>query len=173
MRVLFDTNILIDFLLDRSPFADAAADLLSRADRGEIQGVACANSFTTIFYLAQKAVGLADARSHITALLSILEVAPVNRATLEHAVGSIVSDFEDAVIIESGRQANAECIVTRNEKDFANSPMPVYSPRSLLGLLAQLSPDQNERNPDGEKTDEGQNRHTGADGTNEDPDRSQ
>lgn len=142
MRVLFDTNILIDFLLDRAPFADAAADLLSRVDRGEIQGLACANSFTTIFYLAQKAVGLADARRYISALLSILEVAPVNRATLEHAADSVTSDFEDAVIIEAGQQASAECIVTRNERDFANSPIPVYSPATLLGLLARLRVDR-------------------------------
>ena len=138
MRVLFDTNVLIDFLLDRTPFADPAADLLSRADRGEIQGLACANSFTTIFYLVRKAVGKADARRHIVALLSILEVAPVNRATLEHAADSNLRDFEDAVIVESGRQANADCIVTRNEIDFSGSPVPVHSPVAMLGLLAQV-----------------------------------
>ena len=140
MKLLFDTNVLIDFLLDRGPFADAAADLLSRADRGEIQGLACANSFTTIFYLAQKAVGRADARRHVAALLSILEVAPVNRTTLERAANSPSADFEDAVIVEAGRQANAECIVTRNERDFAKSPIPAHSPQALVGLLAQLDP---------------------------------
>ena len=151
MRVLFDTNILIDFLLDRAPFADYAADLLSRADRGEIRGVACANSFTTIFYLTRKAVGLADARRHITALLSILEVAPVTRATLEHAARSDLSDFEEAVIVEAGRQANAECIVTRNERDFAGSSIPVHSPKTLLGLLTQFGPDRNGPNPGGNR----------------------
>lgn len=154
MRVLFDTNILIDFLLDRTPFADHAADLLSRADRGEIQGVACANSFTTIFYLVQKAVGLADARRHIAALLSILEVAPVNRATLEQAAESNVGDFEDAVIVEAARQTNAECIVTRNERDFADSPVPVHSPATLLSLLTQLGADRERVEPGSDRMDE-------------------
>lgn len=140
MKVLFDTNVLIDFLLDRAPFADAATDLLSRADRGEIQGIACANSFTTIFYLAQKAVGRGEARRHVSALLSILEVAPVNRTTLQHAADSGLADYEDAVIVEAGLQANADCIVTRNESDFAKSAIPAHSPAALLGLLAQLSP---------------------------------
>lgn len=139
MKVLFDTNVLIDFLLDRAPLADAATDLLSRADRGEIQGLACANSFTTIFYLARKAVGRADARRHVSALLSILDVAPVNRTTLEHATKSGVADFEDAAIAEAGRQSNAECIVTRNEIEFAKSPIPAHSPTALLSLLAQLN----------------------------------
>ena len=139
MKVLFDTIVLIDFLLDRAPFADAAADLLSRADRGEIQGLACANSFTTIFYLAQKAVGRADAKRHVAALLSMLEVAPVNRTTLEYAAHSALADFEDAVIVEAGRQANAQCIVTRNERDFAKAPIPAHSPKALVGLLVQLA----------------------------------
>lgn len=149
MKVLFDTNVLIDFLLDRAPFADAATDLLSRADRGEIQGMACANSFTTIFYLAQKAVGRAAARRHVSALLSILEVAPVNRTTLQHAADSALADYEDAVIVEAGRQANAECVVTRNESDFAESEIPAYSPAALVGLLAQISPNQGDRNGNG------------------------
>ena len=138
MKVLFDTNVLIDFLLDRAPFAEAATDLLSQVDRGEIQGVACANSFTTIFYLAQKAVGKSDARRHVSALLSLLEVAPVSRATLQQASDSPLSDYEDAVIAEAARQAGAQYIVTRNESDFARSPVPAYSPTALAGMIAQL-----------------------------------
>lgn len=137
MRVLFDTNVLIDFLLDRGPFAASAADLLSRADRGEIQGLACADSFTTIFYLMQKALDREAARRHISSLLSVLDVTPVNRATLEHAAESGLRDFEDAVVVESGRQADVDCIVTRNERDFAGSTVTVHSPRSLLALLAE------------------------------------
>ena len=135
VRVLFDTNVLIDFLLDRAPFAESAADLLSRADRGQIQGLACADSFTTIFYLVQKAIGRDAARRHISSLLSVLDVAPVNRATLEHAAESGMRDFEDAVVVESARQANVDCIVTRNERDFAGSRVTVHSPGALLALL--------------------------------------
>ena len=141
MKVLFDTNVLIDFLLDRAPFADAAADLLSRVDRGQIEGLACATSITTIFYLAQKALGQSEARRHISAVLSILEVAAVNRITLERAAESAVADYEDAVVVEAARQANATCIVTRDEKDFAKSSVPAHSPDALIALLAQLPPE--------------------------------
>lgn len=103
----------------------------------------CADSITTIFYLTRKAVGVTNVRRHINALLSNLEVAPVNQATLEHAADSVLSDFEDAVIVESGRQANADCVVTRNETDFAGSPIPAHSPGALQGLLAQLRPMRN------------------------------
>jgi len=141
MKVLFDTNVLIDFLLDRAPFADAATDLLSRADRGQIKGLVCATSMTTIFYLVQKTLGKSEAHGHIATLLSILDVAPVNRTTLERAAGSAATDYEDAVVVEAARQANATCIVTRDERDFANSPIPAHSPGALIGLLGQLSSD--------------------------------
>lgn len=135
MKVLFDTNVLLEFLLDRPPFSEPAAELLSRADRGDIQVFACAISFTTIFYLARKAVGLSNAREHIKALLSILDVAPVSRATLEAAIAGTASDFEDAVIAESARQINAQVILTRDAKGFAKSSIPVHSPGSLLAIL--------------------------------------
>ena len=135
MTVLFDTNVLLDLLLDRRPFSDLAADLLSRADRGEIRGFACETSFTTIFYLASKAAGLSDARPQVQALLSILGVAPVTRTVLASALDGPLDDFEDAVIAESARRIDAQVILTRDEKGFRGSPVPVHSPTSLLAIL--------------------------------------
>lgn len=135
MKVMFDTNVILDVLLERLPFAEPAAILLAQAERGQIQGFACATSITTIFYLARKSLGAADARLQIADLLSILDIAPVTRAVLERAVQSDIDDFEDAVVAESARQVNAQVILTRNEKDFARSPIPVHSPISLPALL--------------------------------------
>ena len=140
MKVMFDTNVILDVLLERQPFAEPAAMLLARAERGEIQGFVCATTATTIFYLACKVLGRSHARRQIADLLSILDVAPVNRAVLEHAVRIEIDDFEDAVIVEAARQVEAQVIVTRNERDFARSPVSVHSPISLSGLLAATSP---------------------------------
>ena len=119
--------------------SEPAANLLSRAERGEIQGFACATTVTTIFYLVRKAAGLSDARRRIGDLLSVLDVAPVNRAVLERAASSGIGDFEDAVIVESARQVDARVILTRNERDFAKSSISVHSPESLLALLDAVS----------------------------------
>ena len=127
-------------LLERLPFAEPAAILLARAERGGIQGFACATTVTTMFHLARKAVGRELARSQVADLLSILDVAPVNRAVLERAARSEIDDFEDAVIVESARQVQAQVILTRNERDFAKSPIPVHSPISLPALLDASSP---------------------------------
>lgn len=132
---MFDTNVILDVFLERLPFAEPAAHLLVQAERGQIQGFACATSVTTIFYLARKSLGRAGAHRQVADLLSILDVAPVNRPVLERAARSGIDDFEDAVIVESARQVDARVILTRNERDFARSPIPVHSPIALTALL--------------------------------------
>ena len=135
MRVVLDTNVLIDFFLDRQPFAADAVDLIQRAQRLEFQGVACATSFTTVDYLARKAVGAEEAKAQVAYLLSTLEVGPVNGAILRDAFESTIRDFEDAVVVESARASNADYIVTRDLRDFAASPIPVHTPESFRKLL--------------------------------------
>lgn len=134
MIVVFDTNVVLDVLLNRPVFAEPAANLLARIERREVQGFACATTITTIFYLARKVIGLEQARQQVETLLSLLDVTPVNEAVLKNAVRSAFNDFEDAVIAESARHVQAQCIVTRNVKDFAASRVPVYSPTSLIAL---------------------------------------
>jgi predicted nucleic acid-binding protein len=127
--------VVLDVLLDGEPFAEPAADLLSRAEAGEIAGCICATTITTIHYLAAKVVGAEDSLLAVRKLLSIFEVAPVNRPVLEAALDSRVTDFEDAVLHEAARQVFAQAIVTRNPKDFKKSDLLVYSPQELRHVL--------------------------------------
>lgn len=135
MKVAFDTNVLLDFLTDRKPFAEPAARLLSLVEANSLDGALCATSVTTVFYLARKATGLAAARKQTKLLLALLEVLAVNRSVLESAITSNFRDFEDAVVAEAAYQAGVDAIVTRNEKDFKHSRAPVYSPQTLIAAL--------------------------------------
>lgn len=135
MNVLFDTNVILDVLLDRKPFSEDSARLLAGAERREIAGFAAATTITTIHYLCSKAVGKSRARRELERLLSILDVAPVNRAVLESALASKIGDFEDAVLAEAGALVPVDAIATRNAKDFAGATTPVYSPVEILNLL--------------------------------------
>lgn len=132
MRLLFDTNVLLDVLLEREPFAEPAAALLSEVESGKLSGFVCATTVTTIHYLATKVVGRARAKSEIRKLLSIVEVAGVNRGVLEEALESKVEDFEDAVLCAAARQASAQAVVTRDPRGFKGSVLPVYSPQEAL-----------------------------------------
>ena len=72
MKVLFDTNVVMDLLLDRKPFVGPVAELFSKVERGDLMGCLCATTITTIFYLASKIVGIKKARSEVEKLLTLL-----------------------------------------------------------------------------------------------------
>ncbi|MBI3524504.1 MAG: PIN domain-containing protein [Betaproteobacteria bacterium] len=134
MSVVFDTNVVLDLLLDRAPHAAAAVDLFNRVERGELRGMLGATTLTTIHYLAAKAVGAKPAKAQIAALLALFEVAPVTRGVLDQALTNDMADFEDAVLAEAGRQAGATAIVTRNARDFRGGPLRAYTPQQWLAL---------------------------------------
>ena len=135
MRVLFDTNVVLDVLLNRQPHAQLAIRLFDRVADRRLDGLLGATTVTTIYYLATKAVGRAAATRHVRALLALFEVAAVTRAVLEGALGSELSDFEDAVLLEAGRNADAEGIVTRVPVGYENGGLAVYTPEELLAVL--------------------------------------
>ncbi len=135
MKVLFDTNVILDVMLDRKPFSSVSAQLFSKVESEEITGYISATTVTTIHYLAQKAVGYIKAKLEIDKLFTLFEIAPVNRAVLDEAAKSNITDFEDAVIHEAARHVGADAIVSRNVKDFKRSIIPVYTPNELSKIL--------------------------------------
>ena len=135
MKVLFDTNIILDVLLDREPFVEDALYLLTLVERSEITGFVCATTVTTIYYLLSKALGAKKAKQHVETILAIFEVALVNRSVLDEAVSLDFSDFEDAVLYASALTAGVECIVTRDASGFKKAKIPVFAPDELVKVL--------------------------------------
>jgi predicted nucleic acid-binding protein len=135
LRILVDTNVVLDVLLDRQPHVAASAEILSRTEAGELIGCLCATTVTTVHYLAAQAVGAERALGEVRKILSLFEIAPVNRTVLEAALELGFSDYEDAVLHEAARQVNAQGIVTRNRSDFKRSALPVYTPEELSRAL--------------------------------------
>jgi predicted nucleic acid-binding protein len=139
LKILLDTNIVLDVLMDRMPFADSAVELFSKVEDGTIIGYLCGTTITTVYYLASKEVGTARAQEEIRKLLTIFEVAPVNRPVLESALAAEFNDFEDAVIHEAACHVGADAIVTRNQKDFRKSRIPVYSSEEMAKIVTTQS----------------------------------
>lgn len=139
MKILFDTNIILDVLLDREPFSDLALKLVSKAEKKEIKGYLGATTVTTIHYLASKVAGKKKADLEISKLLSIFQIALVNKSVLTEAIKTKFNDFEDAVLHEAAKQAGVQGVVTRNPNDFKNATLSVYSPEELYKMLASIS----------------------------------
>ncbi len=142
MKVLFDTNVVLDVLLKREPFAIPAARLFVHVERGEIQGLLGATTLTTIYYLVSKVTDRQTARASVRGLVTLFEVAPVTRAVIEAALEQSTPDFEDAVLVEAGRRYAADVVVTGNQKHFHSSGFPVYTPLDLLAYLAATGGEQ-------------------------------
>lgn len=136
MRVLFDTNVVLDVLLDRRPFSAVAAQLVARVERGEIEGLLGATTLTTIHYILAKEVGGDAALGSIRQLVRLFTVAGVDERVLTSALELPFEDFEDAVLHEAARLAGARLIVTRNGADFANATLLIDSPEELEAALA-------------------------------------
>ena len=135
MRVLFDTNVILDVLLARAPHLGPATALLDRVAAKRLDGLLGATTLTTIHYLATKAVGSGPAQRHLRTLLGLFDVAPVTRAVLTDALDLDLPDYEDAVLHEAARHAGAAAIVTRDPKGFAKARLKVYAPEELLRFI--------------------------------------
>lgn len=139
MKVLFDTNIVIDVLLDRRPFSEHASYLMSKVEHSEINGFLCATTVTTIHYLLSKYLDKEKAIDSINSIMALFEIASVNRLVTENALKSKFSDFENSVLHEAARCVGAEYIITGNIKDFKKSKIPAYTATEFLSMLESLA----------------------------------
>jgi predicted nucleic acid-binding protein len=133
--ILIDLNILLDVLQNRKPFYEASARLLAAVETGRVDGYVAAHSITTLFYLIQKDNGAGEARATITNLLQFIKIAPVEQSTIEQALNLDYDDFEDAVQMMTAVQCKADCLITRNIKDYRPALLPVIQPVDFLAGL--------------------------------------
>lgn len=136
MRVLIDTNIALDFLLEREQFFHDAELLFDAIDSGQVIGYVTATTLTDIFYIARRHTRrIEQARQAITEILSVMEICPVSRVVLESALGLSLVDFEDAVQVACAVAQGLDAIVTRDTQDFSTSPVTVLSVKELWQKL--------------------------------------
>jgi predicted nucleic acid-binding protein len=138
MKILLDTNVLLDVLLERKPFYDSSIRVMTLAERDKIEGWICGTTVTTIYYLIEKALSGGEAERHVKNLLKLFHVAPINLYVLQSAVDSKFQDYEDGVLHQSAIAAGLDGITTRNTKDFQHSKIPIYTPDELLSALNTL-----------------------------------
>ena len=135
MRVLIDTNVVLDVLLARTPFVKQAASVFGLVEESRIEASLCATTLTTVDSLLAQSLPRAQARRAIRSLLKLFEVAPVNRAVLERALDSKIEDFEDAILEQAGCLIGAEATITRNTKHFRKSAIKALDPAEFLSAI--------------------------------------
>ena len=139
MRVLLDTNVILDALLNRQPFVAEAQQILQAVDRAQVSAYLTATTITDIFYLARKALGKGPTIKAINFCLDTFQICAVDKQTLQTAAKLKGNDFEDNLQIACAIASGLDAIVTRDKADFKTAAITVMEPAELLSRLSSSS----------------------------------
>ncbi len=134
-KILIDTNVLLDYLLEREPFFEDAKKVISSCIEGNTKGCVAAHSISNMFFILRKAYTAKERREISSNLCTIFDVEGIDKAKLLFGLANEeFSDFEDCLQMECAKSYGAEYIVTRNVSDYSVSDIKAILPSEYLGL---------------------------------------
>ena len=137
MKLLIDTNVVLDVLLRREPFSETAAEVLNLTQRDDVREYVSASAITDIYYIANKQLkDRAAVRDLLERLLKIVSVAAVSEQEIRNALNLTWADFEDSVQYSVALLNEMDGIVTRNPDDYQEANMRIWLPEQVLELFA-------------------------------------
>ena len=135
MRVLLDTNVLLDYLVEREPYYESAKTIIFMCAKKEIDGYIAAHSVMNAFYILRKDFSINERRSILLKLCELVEIVGIDKSKIISSLSNEqFSDFEDRLQTECAIECNAKYIITRNIKDFTHSEIPAIEPVEFLKL---------------------------------------
>ncbi len=137
MKTIFvDTNVILDLLAKREPFYTDSGKVFSLADRGEIKLVVSTVSLVNAHYILNDALKLKDARQLIGKFKVLVTSFELTDKIIDLALhDDSFKDFEDGIQYHTAIESNCDCILTRNQKDFRHSSIPVFSPKEFIANI--------------------------------------
>ena len=136
MKIMCDTNVIIDVLLEREPFAENSCKVLSLCEEHRVDGFISASSVTDIYYLVRKHTHSTDlAYKAVGKLLEIVKVCSVTNNDVLTAFQRKAKDFEDCLMAICAKSIRCDYIITRNKKDFEEFDIPLLTPTEFLQQL--------------------------------------
>ena len=140
MRALIDTCIVIDALQAREPFAEDAQQIFLAVANKRVMGFLTAKSAADIYYITHRHThNDRDTRRVLSTLFNLFDLLDTAGMDCRRAVSSELTDYEDAMMVETALRCGVDCIVTRNLKDYERSPGQVYSPSAFLARIEEDS----------------------------------
>lgn len=136
LRILVDTNVLLDYLLCRSPYDQAAEQIIIACKQQRVSGCIAAHSISNMFFILRKAFSVAERRKLLLSICELFEVEGIDRGKIFHALADeTFLDFEDCLQKECAVAFQADYIVTRNGADFKSSRIPCIEPLEFCKML--------------------------------------
>jgi len=135
MKILLDTNIIMDALQERTPFDQHAKEILIRGQRGEVTCLLTANAVSDIFYLYSRARDSKSAKIALDFILKTYGIVSVDHKDCIEALAFEMDDFEDALALVCAQKEQVEYIITRDEKfSKMQTEIKVINPSEFLAL---------------------------------------
>lgn len=134
-KIFADTDVVLDILTGRQPHYQFAARLFSLAERKEIRIYLCALSIVNIDYILRRQKSANFSRAVLKNLTGLTSILPVNHETIDKALASGFTDFEDAVQYHCALQNDLKILITRNLKDYKKAQISVLTPQQFLASL--------------------------------------
>ncbi|VGO22977.1 type II toxin-antitoxin system VapC family toxin [Pontiella sulfatireligans] len=135
MKILVDTDVLLDVALDRPPFSEPAGELMDLLQQGRATGFVAWHSISNFYYICASSQNDKTVRAFLADLFSFIQIAPVSTTDMQRALSLNMKDFEDAMQAASALACGAEIIATRNLRDYVKSPIKAKSPKEALSLI--------------------------------------
>lgn len=135
LKFLIDTNVLLDVVLERKPWVEDATILLDVVAQGRAEGYVAGYAITTVYYVVERERNRAAAATAISDLLELLTVVPLDNADFQRALGLGLRDVEDGAQAAACLRVGADCLVTRNPRDYRDAPVTLRSAGEALALL--------------------------------------
>lgn len=135
MKILVDTNVILDALTSREPWNKAAEQIFMMAAYNQVEMCVSASAVTDIYYIVRKHLhDTENAKQVINKLLVLANVLDVGASDCVEALESLISDYEDAVVEAVAKRHKLDYIITRNEKDYVNSRVKVLTPNEFVSM---------------------------------------
>ena len=134
-KILIDTNVLLDYLLEREPFFEDAKKVILSCTEENTKGCIAAHSISNMFFILRKDYTVKERREILSNLCAIFDVEGIDKVKLLSGLANEdFSDFEDCLQMECAKNYGAEYIVTRNVADYSASDIKAILPGEYLGL---------------------------------------
>jgi len=131
-KVFIDTDVILDFMIAREPFAMDAARIFSLSERKQISICTTGLVFSNAYYVLRKLGSHQKVMEKLSQLAKLIDIITLSKASVLQALDSKFGDFEDALQHYAALSENVKTIVTRNVKDFKNSELAVLTPDQYL-----------------------------------------
>ena len=132
MKVLLDTNVVMDVLCHRQPHYEKSAEVMELCRIQLIEGIICSQSFATIAYVLGKQVDNEELYIKLNGLLRLCNISRVDSDVITSAIDAKRPDFEDAVQYYSAQTVNADCIISRDKTGFKGMSLPIFTPTEFM-----------------------------------------